>query len=186
MAKNKVIWVDGERELFINMQRSMDGSLKAARKGMQKAGLEIIADAVSTIRDEGMWTTGKLASSGKVQKVEGDDDAIDVGFFSKDGEGYAAFVEYGRKAGKMPPVDDIKQWLRKKNRTRSGTKNALSSAAAFMGRKVGDYVTSLAWAIAKTIARKGTQPHPFFRPAVERHEKQIEQVINNAVKQSIK
>lgn len=185
--KGNDIWVEGEKELFMNMQRSMNGTIKAARKGLHTAGLNIIKDSVETLRKDGIWATGQLANSGKVQRVEGDEDAIDVGFFSKNTTGgYAAYVEYGRKAGKMPPVEHIKQWLRKKSSVRKGTKSALASAAAFSGKKVADYLTSMAWAIARHIAKKGTQPHPFFEPAVKRQEKAIEQAIADAVRESIK
>lgn len=185
--KGNNIWVEGERELFVNMQRSMNGSLAAAREGLQKAGSQIVADAVQNIRNNKSWTTGQLANSGRVQRVEGDADAIDAGFFSSNTTGgYAFFVEYGRRAGKMPPVEYIKQWITKKSSVKKGTKSAIQSAAAFSGKRVGDYITSLAWAIAKSIAKKGTQPHPFFTPAVEKNKKAVEQAIAEAVKGSIK
>ena len=47
----------------------------------------------------------------------------------------------GRSAGKMPPVDEIKQWIIKKG---------IQPIEEEMK------ITSLAWAIAKTIAKKGT------------------------------
>ena len=66
MAKNDVIWVEGEKELYVNMQRSMEGSLKAAREGLQNAGLKIVADATRNIRKNKSWTSGTLGYSGKV------------------------------------------------------------------------------------------------------------------------
>lgn len=172
MAKDKAIWVEGERELFANMQRRMDGSLKAAREGLQKAGLAIIADAVQNIRSNKSWTGGQLASSGRVQKVEGDDDALDVGFFSSDTTGgYAAYVEYGTRGGGKRTIKSmmprIIQWLRKK-----GMFGADGNAKAFF--------------ISRKIVRQGTKPHPFFRPAVEKHEKEVKEAIKQAVKESIK
>lgn len=168
MAKDKAIWVEGEKELFVNMQRSMDGSIKAAREGLQKAALKIVADAVQNIQSNKIWNTGALANSGKVQKVEGDEDAIDAGFFSDKGEGYAAYVEYGRRAGKMPPWDMLAAWAQKK--LRLNPKEA----------------KSVGFLIARKIAKKGTRPHPFFAPAVKKNEKEVTRAIQNAVKESIK
>ena len=47
----------------------------------------------------------------------------------------------GRKAGKMPPIDKIRQWVESKGIT--GNRSNMTS-------------TSLAWAIAKKIAAEGT------------------------------
>ena len=187
MSRNGAdVWLEGERELFVNMQKRLDGCTKEARKGLRKAGLQIIADAKENLRGNHSVVTGQLRASGKVQKVEEDPDSIDVGFFSKGGNGYALFVEYGRRAGKMPPVDEIMQWLKKKSSVRSGTKSAMASAAAFMGRKVGDYLRSLAWAIAKAISRRGSSPHPFFGPAVEKNKAAISEAIAEAVNKETK
>lgn len=177
------VWVDGERELYLNMQRRMDGVMKAARKGLERAGMQIVEDAKQNLRGGNSVVTGQLRASGKVQRVEGDEQQIDVGFFSQNTRGgYAAYVEYGRKSGKMPPVDEIVQWLRKKSATRAGSKSALASAAVFMGRKPADYIRSLAWAVARTIGKKGTRPHPFFGPAVEKNKKAVGDAIAAAVK----
>ncbi|WP_418513719.1 hypothetical protein [Corallibacter sp.] len=60
----------------------------------------------------------------------------------------------GRKAGKMPPVQSILEWVKKRG---------IQSIEAKMT------TTSLAWAIAKKIAKKGTNK--------ENHLKVYEQVI---------
>ena len=100
--------------------------------------------------------------------MQGDEDAVDAGFFSdKSQGGYAYFVEYGRRSGKMPPVDYIIQWFRKK-----------------FGM---DYKEARArgWASARAIARKGTRPHPFFAPAVEKNKKAVEGAIKEAIAKDI-
>ena len=186
--------MEGEKELFLNMQKSLDGSLKAARQGLRKAGMQIIADSVQNIRNNGSWTGGQLAQSGRVQKVEGDADSIDVGFFSKDSKnGYAYYVEYGRRSGKMPPPQDLIPWLRKKNKTK-GAKSALKSMTLIMNararkhknRTPEDLLLMAATALAFHIGKKGTKPHPFFNPAVKKNESAITQAIADAVKQEIK
>lgn len=165
MAGRGDIWLDGERTLYANMQRRTDNALKEARKGLQKAGLQIIADAKANLRSGNNVVTGQLRASGRVQKVEGDEDALDVGFFSQQTTGgYAFFVEYGRRAGKMPPPDMLVQWCRKKLRM-----------GAEMAKAVG-------WQIARKIARKGTKPHPYFNPAIEKNKKAVSEAIAEGVK----
>ena len=124
-----------------------------------------------------------------MQAVEGDEDAIDAGFFSEN-QGYAAYVEYGRRSGKMPPVEMLMEWLRK----RTSRSRALKSAVAHMeGRRTrratsytkDDLLRSAAWGLAKWIARKGTRPHPFFAPAVEKNKKEIEKAIKEAIANDI-
>jgi HK97 gp10 family phage protein len=169
MAKKDVIWVDGERELFLNMQRTMDGTLKAAMQGIEKAALSIIADAKDNLKGNHSVVTGQLRASGRVQRVEGDEQALDAGFFSQDTTGgYASFVEYGRRAGKMPPVYMLKQWVRKK----FGVDAKEAKAIGFL--------------IARKIAKKGTKPHPFFAPAVEKNKGEVEAAIKTAYEQAIK
>lgn len=168
MGSDKGIWVEGERELFMNMQRVMGENLAAARKGLQAAGLNIIADAKDNLRGNTSVVTGLLRASGKVQKVQGDDDAIDVGFFSEKSKGYAFFVEYGRRAGKMPPPDEMAQYLRKK-----------FGLAADAARQAG-------WAMARKIAKLGTRPHPFFAPAVKANERKVADAIAKAIKEDIR
>ena len=159
------IWLDGERELFVNMQRRMDNALVEARKGLQKAGLQIIADAKQSLRGNHSVVTGQLRASGKAQQAEGDESALDVGFFSQNTRGgYAFFVEYGRRSGRMPPPDMLIQWCRKKLR--------MAEDAA---RRAG-------WAMALKSARKGTRPHPFFGPAVEKNNKAVSDAIAEAVR----
>ena len=186
------IWIEGERELYANMQKSLFRITDAGRKGLRAAGMNIIADAKNNLRGNHSVVTGGLRASGKVQKVEGDDDSIDAGFFAKDSkEGYAYFVEYGRRAtrtrtkGNPTLFQAIREWLRKKHSTGARGKSALKSAAVFSGMSYDKYLDSLAAMIAKSIHRKGTKPHPFFVPAVEKNKADIEKSVNNSVKEAL-
>lgn len=167
MSKTE-IKLEGERELYIKMQHAIDNNLQAAREGLQAGAMQIINDAKQNLRNNGSIVTGQLRASGKVQAVKGDPDAIDAGFFSNDNAGgYAYFVEYGRRAGKMPPVDVIIQWLRKKFRL--DAKDAIARG----------------WHKARAIASKGTKPHPFFAPAVEKNRAEIEKAVGQAMTKDI-
>jgi HK97 gp10 family phage protein len=162
------MWLDGEKELYVNMQKRMDLSTKAGREALQKAGLKIVAEAKENLRNNSSVVTGMLRASGKVQRVEGDEDSVDAGFFSdKTTGGYAFFVEYGRRAGKMPPPDMLIQWCRKKLR---------------LPEKIA---RARGWAMARKIAKKGTRPHPFFKPAIESTKKDVEQILKEAIKKEI-
>ena len=149
MSETGAIYVEGLDELLRKMDSLPAEVQRECFKAMQCASLDIIADAKTNLRVNGSVVTGNLRASGKVQKV--DDKTLDVGFFSSDVEnkGYARYVEYGRKPGKMPPPDILEAWAYKKFR--------LSHKEA----------RSRAWALARSIAKKGTKARPFFEPAVE-------------------
>ena len=148
MSETGAIYVEGLDELLRKMDSLPAEVQRKCFKAMQRASLDIIADAKSNLRVNGSVVTGNLRASGKVQKV--DDKTLDVGFFSSDSDkGYASYVEYGRKPGKMPPPDILEAWAYKKFRL--SHKDARSAA----------------WALARSIAKKGTKARPFFEPAVE-------------------
>lgn len=163
------IWLDGERELFINLQRHLGDVNTSARSALHKGAMQIVNDAKQNLRDGGNIVTGQLRASGKVQKVEGDEDSVDSGFFSQNTSGgYAFYVEYGRRAGKFPPVDMIAQWVRKKFRV-----NDIKEAKG------------IGFVIARKIAKKGTKPHPFFNPAIEKNKDAVTRAIEAAVKKEL-
>jgi hypothetical protein len=186
-----MITLEGERELYAKIEQTTQETLKAARRGLREGGMAIVADAKDNLRGNHSVVSGNLRASGKVQAVEGDENAIDAGFFAQgSNQGYAYFVEYGRRAGKMPPVDMLMEWMRK----RTSKSRALKSALAHIeGRRVRresaytkDYLLrSAAWGLAKWIAKNGTRPHPFFAPAVEKNKADIEKAISNAVKEEL-
>ena len=164
--------LEGYKELYVNLDKHEKAVTKAAMEGLKQAGLNIIADAKQNLRSNNSVATGMLRASGKVQAVEGDKDSIDVGFFSQNSSnGYAYYVEYGtkasskRKLGFMIPL--IKAWLRKK------------------GEPDGRGLQYAAFLIARKIIKKGTRPHPFFAPAVEKNKASVENVIANEVKQEL-
>ena len=158
------IEIEGFDRLFKALKLMGEDVKREASKGLQAAGLNVIVDAQENLRANKSVVTGLLRQSGKVQKI--DDDNIDVGFFDTQNRqsGYAYFVEFGRRAGRMPPPDEIAQWAYKKFRLHD--------------RKAAQQI---GWALALKIAREGTKPHPFFMPALEKNKKQIVQVIQDAI-----
>ncbi len=161
--------VEGLNELLRRFDTACDKVRKAAMQGLQRASLQIIADAQMNLRDNRSVVTGLLRQSGKVQKV--DEDNLDVGFFDSQNKqsGYAAYVEFGRPPGKMPPPDELAQWAYKKFQLHDRK----------LARQAG-------WGLAVKIAQEGTKPHPFFIPALEKNKSKIigalRDAINNATR----
>ena len=138
--------------------------LRAADRGLREAGMHIIADAKENLRANHTNATGRLSQSGRVQKAADGGSGYDVGFMSD--KAYAGAVEYGRRAGRMPPPDEMGQWAYQKLRIRD---RKLARAAG--------------WGLAKHIAKHGTQPHPFFKPAVDKNQPRIAAAVRDAVQQ---
>lgn len=190
------ISVEGLEDLYLKLDVHLEKMNKASRAALRKGAMQIINDAKQNLRDGGNIVTGQLRASGKVQKVEGNADEIDAGFFSKNTSGgYAYYVEYGRRKGKMPPLDEIAQWIKKKgDNTRGGARHAVISMMNAMNEKrwrkkaytLGELYMMAAWAVGKAIAKKGTKPHPFFNPAVEKNKDAVTKAIEQAVKKEIK
>lgn len=153
------IELEGLNDLHMKFDRVTREVFSEADEGLKKGGMKIIADAQQNLKANGSNNTGLLSNSGKTQRI---DIGYDVGFFSR-GKGYAEYVEYGRRAGRFPPLADIRAWARKKLRVED---KRLNSAAFLIGRK---------------IARKGTRPQPFFAPAVQKNQKGIMDAISEAV-----
>jgi len=76
---------------------------------------------------------------------------------------YGIVMEYGRKPGsRMPPVDAIQYWVVRK----------LQLSA--------DEAESAAWAIAKSIAKKGIEGRHMFEEGLKVAEPTIQKIFNNA------
>lgn len=172
-AGSNQVWVEGEDRLFANFDRLLFVDMqKAAKKGLQTAGMHIIADAQRNMRTAGhnhgtLNNTGRLSQSGRVQNVP-DSEEVEIGFFSESSSqrGYAAAVEYGTRAH-WAPVQDIRSWVYKK--LRADKKK----------------VNSIAFLINRAMSKKGTKAHAFFAPAVEKNKRKISSAIADAIRSVI-
>lgn len=163
--------IEGLRELRADLSRASASAGEGARKGMQEAGLEIVAEAKKNLNQNKTNNTGALRASGKVQT---DKDGVDAGFFSTGStEGYAAYVEYGRgptkKAGQIPLETTLKAWVHRK-----------------LGIPYGKALDSATFLIARKIHRKGTRPQPFFVPAVKKFEDKISEIVSKYIGEALK
>lgn len=168
MNQGGSIALEGVDQLLKALAKCDRAVVDAAMDGIEAGAAEMIANAKDNLRENSSVITGLLRKSGRVERKK---DEITAGFFdtTNRNSGYALFVEYGRRAGKMPPPDEIGAWVYKKFHL-----NDWKAA------------NSLGWAIAKKIAREGTQPHPFFGPAVKKHQNKIVNAVRDAVRKATK
>ena len=161
------IQLEGVDKLMKALEKCDRDVIESAMQGLQKGGMNIIADAQANLRENGSVVTGLLRQSGHVTR-KGDE--ITVGFFDTTNQsGYAAYVEYGRRAGKFPPLDEMAAWAYKKFHLKDWKE---ARTAGFL--------------IARKIANQGSEPHPFFNPAVKKNHNNIVTAVREAVRRLIK
>lgn len=161
------IQIEGLDQLLKALEKCDKDVVEEAMKGIVTGAQETINDAKANLRENGSVVTGMLRQSGRVTRKEQD---VTAGFFDTTNQsGYAKWVEYGRRAGKMPPPDELGAWAYKKLR-------------------IGDWkvANSIGWAMAKRIAKEGTQPHPFFEPAVRKNRNNIIKAVRDAIGRKIR
>lgn len=75
---------------------------------------------------------------------------------------YSTFVDAGRKSGKMPPYNDILDWVNKnitkRKEGRRDSKNSINNDS----NSTEITNESIAWAITKSIANRGLKARPFI------------------------
>ena len=146
-----------------------------ANRGLYNVALLILADAKMLLK-EIKNTTGGLRNSGIIDRQK--DETVDVVFKSN----YASSVEFGRRAGRMPPVDIIKEWVRKKGLadTYTASGNRRKRGADFEAS-----IKGIAFLIARKIARVGTKPRPFLFPALRKNEDKVIAELKKAIKKAL-
>lgn len=166
--KTAVLQVEGLEKVLRALAKCDEDVVEAAMKGMAAGAQDMINDAKVNLRENTSVVTGLLRKSGHVER-KGDE--ITAGFFDTTNrqDGYAAYVEYGRRAGKMPPPDEM-------------------AAYAYKKFQLKDWkaANSLGWAIAVSIGRKGTVPHPFLGPAVKKNQSAIVKSVRDAIRRRIR
>lgn len=127
-------------------------------------------------------------------------------------ESYWDYVEFGRKAGKMPPVYKIYDWINQKGISPRPVTPSVESLSFAIQKSIKDKkgyapprvailnwmekkhiepkpsvpsVMSLAWAIATSIGKNGTDPHPFYFDAKKDALKRYERPIADAIREDI-
>lgn len=123
-------------------------------------------------------------------RVEQETNRIIIKVFT--GLGYAQYVHEGTKPH-YPPIFPIARWVQKKGigqsfNTKSkrmiGTKKKAYSyniGGQTLGRQFSKEIMSVAYAIQRSIGKKGTRAFKFFEIALKRSEGKIQQMVNEAV-----
>ena len=146
------------RKFKMNKRKFEDRVLFKAAQGLKESAARIVAVAKINLRDNGSVATGMLRNSGSVRpQVDG---TVDAGFYAE----YAYWVEYGRKAGGMPPVKMIQEWIRKKH---------------IAGNE--KEIESMAWAVAKSIQKNGYKAKPFLTPAYLDYNQKVDEIMQKAI-----
>ena len=127
---------------------------RVCKQALANLGQRIISQAQTNLKRGRNIATALLINSGAVK--EGADNTILAGFPTI----YAYYLEFGRRAGKWPPFRFIYEWVRVRHMAADD-----------------DEAQDIAYAIQRSIGRKGTKPHPFLRPAFEKNKRRYEQVI---------
>ena len=92
---------------------------------------------------------------------------------------YWKYIEYGRRPGKMPPLEVIEKWIDVKQiKSHSMTLKS--------GKTVIPTTPQLSFLIARSIGRRGIAPKPLFKNSFEAAKQQFMQVIEDAIVQDIK
>lgn len=103
---------------------------------------------------------------------------------------YWEYVENGRKPGKFPPVNRIREWImikpvhprpmniRRKWKTKDGSEHSREVT-------ITPTVPQLTYLIGRKIKDDGIPARPFFRPAKDDTYRYFEEAIYNAIKEDI-
>ncbi len=160
-----------------------------------KALLGALADkieyyAVKEVEEYHAVVTGKLRNAIHI-RLEGDAEKGYQLICYAEGEmaPYAEYVHEGRKAGIMPPVSPLLEWVRKKKgesgqplfpQIGSGmvSRTRLTYGKKGISAKKEDIIAfraanRIAWGVAKEIEKRGIPAKPYFLNAVKRALKEI-------------
>lgn len=137
------------------------------RKVLERYADAWIKNAEANLMENDSNASGQLQRSMKLDKIVIDEKQMRV---TVELEDYWYYVENGRKAGKMPPIQPIIDWIENK---------------PVPPKVEGLTVKQQAYAIARGIGKNGTQPRPFFNKAVEQTWKQFKDEIAEAVQTDV-
>lgn len=138
-----------KKEFFDSLKKNRVETERAALKVFKRTALNILSESIRNLQRNGNIATGKLLKNGRFKKMPSGR-GYEIIY-----DGYASAIEFGRKAGTFPPIEDIEQWVKRK------------------GIATGKAIKSVAFLIAKSIFRNGTKAHPFLAPAYNKYEKNI-------------
>lgn len=122
------------------------------------------------LNEDGSNASYKLNQSLKYElRVDGREYELGINM-----EEYWKWVNDGRKAGRMPPLKNIRDWILIKPVTPMRNKNGKLPT-----------VNQLAWLIARKIGEKGTEGTNFFEDTMEALYNQMEKDVERAIQDDV-
>lgn len=150
----------------------------AAMRGIKSSAVNVLGDSQRNIKAHDSIATAQLLNSGKT-KPNMSGRYVDVIYNVIQ----AFFVEFGRKAGKFPPIDMIRQWVDK--RGLSDTFSLKTRKRSRRGKAYEDRANTAAFLIARKIARSGTPAKPFLYPALRSNENKTLALVKQEIDKTI-
>lgn len=146
-------------------------------------GEEIVKAYIRNLDERDIHASHTLADSIRYEVKTGDRwMAVDISLIE-----YWKYVEYGRKAGKFPPLDSIEAWIKVKGiqpmtRTQSSIKRWTQHRGSIRRNDGGiPSIKSLAYLIGRKIATEGIQPRPVLATAIDETLQRFDEAINEAI-----
>lgn len=127
-----------------------DGILRV----VQNWGNELIAQMQNRLRSNKTNASSSLSQSIQPQIKQTNNIRLTILM-----EDYWQYVEDGRRAGKMPPIKNIYEWIQNKRPVQQKIAQSPDRIAA---------TKSLAYVIARKIGQKGTKAQPFVTPSLKK------------------
>ena len=120
---------------------------------IQNWGNELIAQMQNRLRSNKTNASSSLSQSVE-PNIKSREGGYNLTILMND---YWLYVENGRKAGKMPPIKNIYEWIQNKAPLQAKIADSPNKIAA---------TKSLAYVIARKISKKGTKAQPFISPSL--------------------
>lgn len=154
---------------------------------LNRFGKELVEEYVKNIDERHINASRKLAQSVGYKLVYGERwVGVDISLAE-----YWKYVEYGRKAGKFPPLSNIEEWIKVKGitpmtRTQASVKRWTQHRGS-IHRNDGSIpgIKSLAYLIGRKIAEEGIRPRPILTTALDDVMARFEEAIDEAIAKDI-
>lgn len=148
---------------------------EAGIEGLKAAGVKIGRDAEMNLVNNRSVATGQIRKHDVL--VKGNE--VDVIFKSL----HASAVEFGRRAGKQPPIDNILEWIKKKGIV--DTYSIKTRKQTSRGKNFYKKAAALAFLIARKIGKFGVKARPFLYPAFRQNEDEVMKILTNSIKKKL-
>lgn len=166
-----------------------EGNLVTLGQALQKWGQIIVDQLKQNIQQDKLIASSRLLQSIRFNdiKILGNTYTLEIVM-----EDYWKYADQGRKGGKMPPIEPIMKWVAAKGfpiRQQVRAKKLKRKSKLSLSQRVRSQQRSLAFLIARNIAKKGTIKRFGYqgsRFASRYLNKGFEQAIRNDISKAIK